>query len=246
MIVSVVQRTLYLMNETKTPLERYQEIHGFDESQARGRPQPRLPQFGNIEESNKDVENILQTWRQTTTQLEGFLQHRKALKAEVAEITQTSTSLTDEQTTNLNTLRQEIKYISVLIHRLQKRVRKMSGLSPQVAYLQACSEFYLLRQQEEVEIRIATEQARAFKLEMRPSVNEHEFSREQSVLHEWKKEAKKTRDEILMQSELRQQSRRDARTMENETQETMLDPELLTSEPPSKEEEMAPTDNEID
>lgn len=206
---SVVRRTLYLMKETKAPTKRYHEIHGFDESQARGRPQPRLPQFGNIQEVNKDVENILRTWRQITTELDGFLHHRRALKDEVAKIKENTTPLTDQQTETLTTLRQEIKYIDILIHQLQKKVRKMTRLSPQRAYLQACSEFYLLRQQEEVEQRIANEQARAFGLAMLPSVNEREIQKEQSVLSEWRGQAQKvqalqfreTKGQVLQKTE---------------------------------------------
>jgi hypothetical protein len=179
------------MKETKTPPERYQEIHGFDESQARGRPQPQLPQFGNIQERNKDVENILQKWRQLTIELDGYLHYRKALKIEVSQITETTSSPTDEQKEKLATLRQEIKSIDNLIHRSQKKIRKSTRLSLQRAYLLACSEFYLLRQQEEVEQRIANEQARAFGLTMLPSVNEREIQKEQSVLSEWRAQAQK-------------------------------------------------------
>lgn len=232
LISSVVQRTLYLMNETKPPTERYREIHGFDESQARGRPQPRLPQFGNIQEVNKDVDNILRTWREITTELDGFLQHRKALKEEVAKITEESISLTDEQKSNLTTLRDQIKYISVLIHRLQKRVRKMSRLTPQVAYLQACSEFYMLRQQQEVEVRIAIEQARAFRLEMGQSVNEQEISREQAVLLEWKLDAQKRVD--MMYS-----GKKDRNTpkVEAATPQAALGPGSIREEPMEEEED---------
>src|SRR5436853_3220740 len=179
---SVVRRTLYLMKETKAPTERYHEIHGFDESQARGRPQGKFPQFGNIQEVNEDVEKILKIWREITTELDKNLHRRKARKDEVAEIKENTTPLTDQQKETLAILRQEIKHIDILIHRLQKKVRKMTRLSPQRAYLQACSEFYLLRQQEEVEQRIANEQARAFGLTMVPSVNEREIEKEQAVL----------------------------------------------------------------
>jgi hypothetical protein len=62
----------------------------------------------------------------------------------------------------------------------------MCKLSPEVAYLQACSEFYLLRQQEEVEGRIAVEQARVFKRKMGPTVNEKELLKEDQTLKEWR------------------------------------------------------------
>ncbi len=188
---SVVRRTLYLMKETKAPTVRYHEIHGFDESQARGRPQGKFPQFGNIQEVNEDVEKIIETWREITTELDKNLHRRKARKDEVAKIKENTTPLTDQQKETLTTLRQEIKYIDILIHRLQKKVRKMTRLSPQRAYLQACSEFYLLRQQEEVEQRIANEQARAFGLTMLPSVNEREIQKEHAVLSEWRGQAQK-------------------------------------------------------
>lgn len=84
------------------------------------------------------------------------------------------------------TLRDRIKSLSDKVHRLQKQSRKMSRLAPEVAYLQACSEFYLLRQQEEVEARIALEQARCFGRELAPTVNETELVKEQKTLREWK------------------------------------------------------------
>jgi hypothetical protein len=206
------------MKEMKTPPERYQEIHGFDESQARGRPQPQLPQFGNIQERNKDVENILQNWRQLTTELDGYLHYRKALKNQVAQITETTSPPTNEQKEELTTLRQEIKSIDNLIHRSQKKIRKSSRLSLPRAYLLACSEFYLLRQQEEVEQRIANEQARLFGLTMLPTVNEREIQKEQSVLSEWRAQAQKVQAMQFMETK----AERGRKTEEGQVQDDLF------------------------
>jgi Mitochondrial ribosomal protein S25 len=225
------------MNEVKTPTQRYQEIHGFDESQARGRPQQRLPQYGNIQEVNKDVDKILQTWREITTELDRSLQHRQALRDEVARLSEQSSSLTEESTATIAALRQQIKETGVLIHRLQKKVQKMSKMTPQVAYLQACSEFYLLRQREEVEIRIATEQARMFKLEMAQSVNEREISKEQEVLQEWKYQAER---EHAIQFAGRNKGR-DPQKAEAEAPEAIQSPNIVSEEilePVDEEEEL--------
>jgi hypothetical protein len=169
---------MYLMRETKPPTQRYQEIHGFDESKARGRPCSSLPPFGNIPEPNRDVDNILRTWNNITGELENTLREREFLRFRREKELTTSPVTT--------TLRDRIKSLSDKVHRLQKQSRKMSRLAPEVAYLQACSEFYLLRQQEEVEARIALEQARCFGRELAPTVNETELVKEQKTLREWK------------------------------------------------------------
>jgi Mitochondrial ribosomal protein S25 len=178
------------MQEMKPPTERYQEIHGFDESQARGRPCETLPEYGNIPEVNKEVHNILQTWNEITTELNSLIHHRQLLREEVKTGTKKMVNQfpreANETRKLVEEIRERIKFLSVQIHRLQKKTRKMLRLSPQVAYLQACSEFYLLRQQEEVEGRIAMEQARVFKRDMAPTVNEKELQKEDQVLRQWR------------------------------------------------------------
>jgi len=72
------------------------------------------------------------------------------------------------------------------ISQLESKARKMCRLQPEVAYLQACSEFYLLRQQEETETRIAMEQARVFRRVMGLTVNQREFQKEKVALQEWR------------------------------------------------------------
>jgi Mitochondrial ribosomal protein S25 len=93
--------------------------------------------------------------------------------------------------TRLLTMRDQKRALRIEIHRLQKKLRKMLRLSKEEAYLQACSEFYLLRQQEEVETRIAIEQARAFGRNLGASVNEIELRKEQKTLNEWHIKAKR-------------------------------------------------------
>lgn len=165
----------------KPPTERYAAIHGFDETQARGRPCESLPEYGNIQEANKEVDNILQTWDEITTELDKLLNHRQALRNELKAL-----MARKPEQSQVKEFRDRIKFLGNQIHRLQRKTRKMLKLSPEVAYLQACSEFYLLRQQEEVETRVAVEQARVFKRQMGPSVNEKEIIKEQHTLQEWR------------------------------------------------------------
>jgi hypothetical protein len=183
------------MKETKPPTQRYEEIHGFDESNARGQPCSTLPLFGNIPEPRNHVERILVTWNEIQRSLETTLKQRQFLR--------------NRPRAGTKNLRAEIKHLSDEIHRLQKRSRKMCQLSPEVAYLQACSEFYMLRQQEEVETRIAIEQARLFRRRLGPTVNEKELEREQQTLRGWKAEAGR---QYTMVDELR--SKRDSRERE--------------------------------
>lgn len=212
------------MQETKPPTRRYQEIHGFDESKARGRPCSSLPPFGNIPEPNRDVDNILRTWSNITGELENTLREREFLRSRREE------ELSRRSTTSpvLTTLRDRIKSLSDKVHRLQKQSRKMSRLAPEVAYLQACSEFYLLRQQEEVEARIALEQARCFGREMAPTVNETELVKEQQTLREWKTIA--NRQFTLIDEARKKQDTADGRKViedEEATDELLLASEAL-------------------
>lgn len=283
-----------------SPAERYQQIHGFDESQARGRPCKELPTFGNIPEENKDVEEVLQAWREIETALKRLTFERESHRKEVDVIEQTmrfvkkilekcmvkyaerrghrkASITTLEQTQSPESLQQapfdhinesqakrsileilekiepanaiepdfdtltvqsivgileriqskdltdatspnkfmtrlladvkrdyrqprteaqkenlkKIKRLNQQIHENRLEARKMSSLPKEVAYLQACSEFYMARQQEEVEIRIAIEQANCFGRKMGASVNEIELRKEQDVLKEWKADALK-------------------------------------------------------
>jgi hypothetical protein len=169
------------MQEVKPPTERYAEIHGFDESQARGRPCETLPEYGNIPEVNKEVDNILQTWNEITADLNNLLNHRQVLRDELKTL-----MAGKPDNGQVKELRDRVKFVGNQIHRSQRKTRKMCKLSPEVAYLQACSEFYLLRQQEEVEGRIAVEQARVFKRKMGPTVNEKELLKEDQTLKEWR------------------------------------------------------------
>lgn len=224
---SVVQRALYLMNELKSPAERYQEIHGFDESQARGRPAPSLPKYGNIAETNPEAESMLQKWYEMGDQLVDLEHQRDLLLGQMKSIQEESESHTDLRETDevreankrastprteetkpekqlsksesesefelpqhkrkdLKRLESRKKNLETAIFKAQKRMRKACRISPDVAYLQACSEFYLLRQQEEVETRIAIEQAKCFGRQMGPTVNEKELEKEGKILKEWR------------------------------------------------------------
>jgi len=178
------------MRETKSPVDRYKEIHGFDESEARGRPLETLPRYGNIQEVNEDVDRILRTWNEITTELDNLIIHRQRFDQELKSLAAEDSNSQDIKSRQ-DDLRARNKLIKIQIHRLQKKVRKMSRLSMQEAYLQACSEFYILRQQEETAIRIAIEQAKCFRREMGPTVNERELVKEQQVLKEWRHHADK-------------------------------------------------------
>jgi hypothetical protein len=246
-----VRRTLYLMNEAKSPVERYGEIYGFDESQARGRPMESIPKYGNIQEVNEEVDRIIQTWNHLTSELDQLILHRQQLSQELQSVgsddvwrtqmieridsrlkgakrevrilrwevrrmirlSDNEASWKEEESKPASRiemeeneppyplcpneaqvkeeLRSRIKLVRVQIHRIQKKLRRMTRLSMQEAYLQACSEFYLLRQQEEVDIRIAIEQARAFRREMGPTVNERELIKESNAIQEWRAQAEK-------------------------------------------------------
>ena len=242
---SVVQRTLYLIREVKSPVERFQEIHGFDESQARGRPCETLPKYGNIPEINKEkvipvtysritrninklkvfriiIENKIKSLRDnivTFKEIKHFLEVNKDAEKPLL-ITNPSTrekwekvlgqpismkftagyrremkdrveTALQETIKSVASYRERIPFINRQITLLGKQAKAMCRLTPEVAYLQACSEFYMLRQQEEVETRIAVEQARCFKRKMGPSVNEVELQKEQIALEEWKIEAER-------------------------------------------------------
>ena len=290
------------MKELKTPLQRIKEIHGFDDSCARGRPLPKLPEYGNIPEANRDTEAVERAWNniqaeipnlqkqleeieneikiltsemRLTDEIERVMKDERLMpggdfespskaesKSETTSVAGTppehsdapgkandtinslkpfalisafkpeedphyfeaeqnlpplnfeweeipdptypahpppdfvvqeppapparqiqSSSQLNEELTVLNDRRQTLE---VKIAQLEKQARKMCRLEPEVAYLQSCSEFYLLRQQEETETRIAVEQARAFQRPMGPSVNERELAKEGSALEEWK------------------------------------------------------------
>lgn len=214
------------MNELKSPIERFQEIYGFDESQARGRPCDTLPKYGNIPEvivSEATAEN----YQKILGTLDSLFRHRKILEDELKILRQRRRALNraaksfTERHQNENTIPgdelkkqrvrvtalrntdlavdtrlKRLKYIVPQIPVLEKRALKMCKLSPEEAYLQACSEFYILRQQEEVETRIAIEQARCFRRQLGPTVNEKELQKEQKILSQWK--AKAERQQTLL------------------------------------------------
>jgi hypothetical protein len=183
------------MSEEKTPPERYREIHGFDESQARGKSLRKLPKFGNIQEVNPDVDRILDTWKTMNSHLTALQGTYQALSKEIAELVKRTGNVvadgSKQQDPQVVALRSDKNFVRIQIHRLQKKLRRMQRLSYQEAYLQACSEFYLLRQQEEVETRIAIEQAKCFKRELGPSVNDIELMKEQRVLKQWQAKAER-------------------------------------------------------
>jgi Mitochondrial ribosomal protein S25 len=223
---SVVQRTLYLMNELKSPFERFQEIYGFDESQARGRPCDTLPKYGNIPETIAS-EARTEGYRKILQTLDSLSRHRKSLEEELKvlrqrrrehnraakpftenhpsekaiskdELKKQRARVTAIRDTDLaiDTCLMRLKYTVPQITALEKRALKMCRLSPEEAYLQACSEFYMLRQQEEVETRIGIEQARCFRRQLGPTVNEKELQKEQKILSQWK--AKAERQQTLL------------------------------------------------
>jgi hypothetical protein len=222
------------MKEIKSPAQRYEEIHGFDESQARGRPCTKLPKCGNIPEDCEDaVREMYQTWTQLTTQrqsletlvtqLNGEIETLKLEGGVIQEvhmiisdenlaplphenlpisdsqleqprdvanfITPTYFALRDNNIQSIDARVQQINLIDSRLSKLRKQAQKMSRISPQVAYLQACSEFYMLRQQEEVATRIAIEQARCFRRKLGLTVNQAEFEKEQRALNAWIPEA---------------------------------------------------------
>ena len=268
-----------MIKEIKSFVERYREIHGFDESKARGRPCETLPQYGNIPESNKE-EIEAQKYLRIEAELNQLLNNRQVLTHHLSRLkrylesqkewaqvikknkhfihggkviiknsainenpvtdkelaslekpvtgeeaspkrkqeqlqetpnTLTTTSpkatkyppkiykngtriineLTDQLTQNITSTKIRISFISRQIAHLQKQQRSMSRLTPEAAYLQACSEFYMLRQQEEVETRIAVEQARVFRRKLGFSVQQSEMRKEQIALHQWKSAAQK-------------------------------------------------------
>ena len=241
---SVVQRTLYLMREVKSSVERFEEIHGFDESQARGRPCETLPKYGNVPEINKEkeiptryiqitrniiklkvfriiLENEIKSLRETIALLKPIKQFLDVNKYNEKSLLTNSlirekwekvfeqpisiklspvyrremsdrVKITLQETIkSVASYRERILFINRHIIQLGKKTNAMSRLTPEVAYLQACSEFYMLRQQEEVETRIAVEQAICFKRKMGLSVNEAEVQKEQIALEEWKIEAER-------------------------------------------------------
>jgi hypothetical protein len=223
---SVVQRTLYLMNELKSPIERFQEIYGFDESQARGRPCDTLPKYGNIPEAiasevtaeeyrkiMRPLDSLSQRLKILEDELKILRTRRRALNQAIKSFTENhrdEKAISEDELKNqrirITTLRNtdlaidarltELKHIVPQVSTLEKRALRLCRISPEEAYLQACSEFYMLRQQEEVETRIAIEQARCFRRQLGPTVNEKELQKEQKVLSEWK--AKAERQQTLL------------------------------------------------
>lgn len=290
---SVVQRTLYLMKELKSPVQRIWEVHGFDDSHARGRPLPTLPEYGNIPEVNRDADTVQQTWnnlqaeitslqkqvedaekkmkdleseKQLIKEMKKILKESKSTAkvhtrslGEVKEATrdarllrrftpisafksdqdphyfqhlsntppvafeweeltdthsnrqplpqpspsspppqETKSSLTSTQIqAQINELYSNRRTLKAKITQLETKARKMCRLQPEVAYLQACSEFYLLRQQEETETRIAMEQARVFRRVMGLTVNQREFQKEKVTLQKWKVSAEREQNLIF-------------------------------------------------
>jgi len=89
----------------------------------------------------------------------------------------------------LEILAAEAKMLKRKLPPIEKEAQKMQRLSREVAYLQACSEFYLLRQQEEVEHRIAIEQATCFGREMGPTAHDKQFVKESEALLVWSRDA---------------------------------------------------------
>jgi Mitochondrial ribosomal protein S25 len=269
------------MKELKTPVRRIWEVHGFDDSYARGRPLPSLPEYGNIPEVNRDADAVEHTWNSIQAeitslqkQVEDAEKEITALESEKQLISEMQQLLKDKpkpkrksksknpwkgepppegfeilakadlNTTSLHpftpisvfkrksqdpyyfrrffnpppvtfeweelpetpaepllpskthpSVQLQEKLDVVYSHRrtlkakiikLESKARKMCRLQPEVAYLQACSEFYLGRQQEETETRIAMEQAKVFRRKMGPTVNEREFEKEHLELKEWK------------------------------------------------------------
>jgi len=277
------------MKELKTPLQRIREIHGFDDSHARGRPLPSLPEYGNIPEVNRDADAIQHTWnslqaeitslqkqvedtekeitaleseKHLISDMEQLLkpkypksQSRNPWKGEkppegfevLAEADLYTTSLRPftpisvfkgkEQDPNyfrhffnpppvtfqweqlpetpaepptaapeihpsiqlkekLDILYSRRRTLKAKIMQLESKARKLCRLQPEVAYLQACSEFYLMRQQEETGTRIAMEQAKVFRRLMGPTVNEREFQKEHVALKDWKVAAEREQNLI--------------------------------------------------
>jgi len=95
-----------------------------------------------------------------------------------------------------------------LIKKCQDLRRAQRGhflISPQTAYLQACSEFYALRQQEEMDVRMAVIQANAFKRKIGPTTNEKESMREERVLMQWEREAQRLK-KLVMDARTRRRS----------------------------------------
>jgi hypothetical protein len=232
------------MREANSPVEQFQEIHGFDESQARGRPCETLPKYGNIPEINNE-EEIPSTYARVTrdmkkleifqiiiqNEIKSLLGNVRILKefkhflylnkdAENISLTDSATRAKwekalgqcikiqfdpiDRQEMNdhvklalqetmesIASYRERIPFVNRQIALLGKKAKAMRRLTPDVAYSLACSEFYMLRQQEEVETRIAVEQARCFKRKMGLSVNEAEMQKEQITLEEWKIQAER-------------------------------------------------------
>jgi hypothetical protein len=74
-------------------------------------------------------------------------------------------------------------------HSTRRSQAALCSITPQAAYLLACSEFYALRQQEEMDVRMGIIQARTFERKMGVTVNEKEVWREGRVLVKWEREA---------------------------------------------------------
>ena len=88
---------------------------------------------------------------------------------------------------------------------LRRAQRAHFLISPQSAYLQASSEFYALRQQEEMDLRMAVIQANAFKRKMGPTTNEKEAVKEGRVLTQWEREARRLK-KLVMDARMRRRS----------------------------------------
>ena len=98
---------------------------------------------------------------------------------------------TEQYTSAISQRIQSIRTLIPKFQHIRRRQRRNFRISPQEAYLQACSEFYLLRQQEEMDVRMAIIQARAFGRKMGLTVNEKEIVREDRALQKWEGEAQR-------------------------------------------------------
>ena len=270
------------MKELKSPVERFQEIHGFDESQARGRPCETLPKYGNVPEINKEevipvtysritgtinklkvfriiIENKIKSLLDnivTLKEIRYFLDVNKdsektlsiqdsirgkwekvlgkdiriKLTAAYRQEIYTSMQITLQETTkSIVSYRERAPFISNQLARLGKQAKAMCRLTPEVAYLQACSEFYMLRQQEEVETRIAVEQAKCFKRKMGPSVNEAELQKEQVALEEWKIEAER-HQRLTMDAKIKRKQNETGIIAEQVDQNDTADEEVIVEQ----------------
>lgn len=90
-------------------------------------------------------------------------------------------------------------------HATRKSQAGLRSITPQAAYLLACSEFYALRQQEEMDVRMGIIQARMFERKMGATINEKEVWREGRVLVKWEREANRLK-KLTMDSKIQRKS----------------------------------------